>query len=106
MINSYNKLVRDKIPEIIEKSGNKCVIDILNDQEYLKKLDQKINEELLEFREEYSLEELCDLLEVLFAIAKVKGYSDHDIALMREQKNQKRGAFDKKILLKEVIEED
>ncbi len=106
MKNTYDKLVRDKIPEIIEKSGNKCVIDILNDQEYLKKLDEKINEELLEFREEYSLEELCDLLEVLYAIAKVKGYSLEEIEKMRLKKNEERGAFDKKILLKEVTEKD
>ena len=105
MVKTYNKLVRDKIPEIIEKSGNKCVINILNDNEYLKKLDEKINEELLEFREGYSLEELCDLLEVLHAIAKVKGYSLEDIKKARLKKNEERGAFDKKILLKEVIEQ-
>ena len=103
MVKTYNKLVRDKIPEIIEKSGNKCVIDILNDNEYLKKLDEKINEELIEFRDGYSLEELCDLLEVLYAIAKVKGYSLEDIKKTRHNKNEERGAFDKKILLKEVI---
>ena len=105
MVKTYNKLVRDKIPEIIEKSGNRCVIDILNDNEYLKKLDEKINEELLEFRDGYSLEELCDLLEVLYAMAKVKGYSLEDIKKTRLKKNEERGAFDKKILLKEVIEQ-
>ena len=106
MVKVYNKLVRDKIPEIIEKCGNSCIIATLNNDEYLKKLDEKINEELIEFRDGYSLEELCDLLEVLFAIGKLKGYSLEDIEKMRQQKNEARGAFDKKILLKEVVEKD
>lgn len=104
MQKNYDKLVRDKIPEIIQKSGNSCVIATLNDSEYLEKLNEKITEELKEFREDYSLEELCDLLEVLFAIAKVKGYSLNDIQKTREQKNLERGAFEKRILLKSVIE--
>ena len=58
----YNKLVRDRIPEIIEQAGQKCTCSILSDDDYLKMLDEKLNEELAEYQEDKSMEELADLL--------------------------------------------
>lgn len=62
-IKSYNKLVRDKIPEIIESKGDECTLEILNDDRYIEMLDKKLNEELAEYQTDKTLEELADLLE-------------------------------------------
>lgn len=62
-IKSYNKLVRDKIPEIIESKGDECTLEILSDDRYIEMLDKKLNEELAEYQADKTLEELADLLE-------------------------------------------
>ena len=98
----YNKLVRDKIPEIIEASGKTCETEILSDEEYLQMLDKKLDEELAEYHQEQNIEELADLLEVLYATVKAKGYSIEDLEQVRIEKQKARGGFDKKILLKSV----
>lgn len=98
----YNKLVRDKIPEIIDASGKTCEIEILSDEEYLQMLDKKLDEELAEYYQEQNIEELADLLEVLYATAKAKGYSIEELNHVRVEKQKVRGGFDKKILLKSV----
>ena len=99
---TYNKLVRDRIPEIIEKTGKRCEIEILNDEEYLKSIDAKLDEELAEYHKEQNLEELADLLEVIYAATIARGYSIEDLEKMRAFKANERGAFNKRILLKEV----
>lgn len=71
----YNKLVRDQIPEIIEADGETCVIEILPDAQYLEMVDAKLNEELAEYQESKSLEELADLLEVMGAMVKARGWT-------------------------------
>ena len=101
---TYNKLVRDRIPEIIEGTGKRCEIEILNDEEYLKAIDAKLDEELAEYHKEQNLEELADLLEVIYAATISRGYSIEDLEKMRAFKANERGAFNKRILLKEVIE--
>lgn len=58
----YDKLVRDKIPEIIEKSGKKCVVEVMDKEIYIQYLDRKLNEELAEYQSDKSIEELADLL--------------------------------------------
>ena len=100
----HNKLVRDKIPEIIEASGKTCETDILSDEEYLRMLDKKLDEELAEYHQEQNIEELADLLEVLYATAKARGYSIEEQEHVRIEKQKARGGFDKKILLKSVME--
>ena len=102
---TYNKLVRDRIPEIIEKSGNKCITEILSDEEYIEMLDEKLDEELAEYHKDKNIEELADLLEVIYAATKARGYSIEDLEKVRAEKAKKRGGFDKKILLRKVIEE-
>ena len=100
----YNKLVRDKITEIIQASGKSCEIEILSDEVYLQMLDKKLDEELAEYHKEQNLEELADLLEVLFATAKARGYSIERLYQVCDEKKKARGGFDEKILLKQVIE--
>lgn len=102
---TYNKLVRDIIPEIIEASGKSCVIEILSDEAYLQMLDKKLDEELAEYHQDQNLEELADLLEVIRACAVARGYTVEDLEHMRSKKAAKRGGFEKRILLKEVVEE-
>ena len=101
----YNKLVRDRIPEIIEMSGKRCVCSILPDEEYLARLDEKLNEELAEYQESKAMEELADLLEVIRAIAVARGSSIEEVEAIRQDKAEKRGGFEKKILLSEVVTE-
>ena len=101
----YDKLVRDKIPEIIEKSGKQCEIEILSDEKYLEMIDKKLDEELAEYHKDKNIEELADLLEVIYAATKARGYSIEELEKVRAEKAEKRGSFDKKILLKKVIEE-
>ena len=100
----YNKLVRDKIPGIIEADGKTCEIETLSDEEYLKMIDAKLDEELAEYHKEQNLEELADLLEVVRTAAIARGYSVEDLEMLRESKMEKRGGFQKRILLKKVVE--
>ena len=102
---TYHKLVRNRIPEIIEKDGKTCVCSILSDEDYLKLLDEKLNEELAEYQESKSMEELADLLEVMRAVAAARGSSMEEVEKIRKEKAAKRGGFEKKILLEEVVEE-
>jgi predicted house-cleaning noncanonical NTP pyrophosphatase (MazG superfamily) len=100
----HNKLVRDRIPEIIEASGRTCVAVTLPDDAYIRALDAKLNEELAEYQQSKSLEELADLLEVMGAVVKARGYTWDDLTRVRKEKRAARGAFDQRIFLKEVIE--
>lgn len=100
----YNKLVRDRIPEIIKEQGKLCDVAVLSDEEYLAMVDAKLDEELAEYHEDQNLEELADLLEVLYAAAKARGYSVEELEATRKAKAAKRGAFEKKLLLKSVTE--
>ena len=102
----YNKLVRDRIPEIIEASGKRCVCSTLTDEKYLAKLDEKLNEELAEYQESKSMEELADLLEVIRAVAAARGSSVEEVEAIRRNKAAKRGGFEKKILLTEITTDD
>ena len=100
----YNKLVRDRIPEIIGASGKSCVTEILSDEAYLRLVDAKLDEELAEYHSDQNIEELADLLEVIYAAAMARGYTLEQLESVRAAKAEKRGAFANKILLKEVIE--
>lgn len=100
----YNKLVRDRIPEIIKASGKSCVTEILSDEAYLRLVDAKLDEELAEYHSDQNIEELADLLEVIYAAAMARGYTLEQLESVRAAKAEKRGAFANKILLKEVIE--
>ena len=100
----YDKLIRDKIPEIIEQSGKKCIVEVMDNDTYIEYLDQKLNEELAEYQQDKSAEELADLLEVIYAVAVARGYSVEELERKRLDKAEKRGAFEKRLLLKSVSE--
>lgn len=100
----YSKLVRDRIPELIEADGKTCIYETLLDADYLRMVDAKLDEELAEYHKDQNIEELADLLEVIYAATKARGYSLEQLETVRAEKAAKRGAFEKKLLLKEVIE--
>jgi len=98
-LKTYNKLVRDNIPEIMINNGAKPVTRILTDVEYIEELNKKLTEEVNEYLESGSVEELADIEEVLLAILKAKDVSKEIFDEIRKEKVKKRGAFDKKIFL-------
>ena len=91
-IKTYNKLVRDKIPAIIEEVGKRCVVETLGDFEFLVALDAKLDEEL------------ADILEVVYTAALARGYTREELERIRVEKAEKRGGFENKILLRKVEE--
>ena len=101
-ITIHNKLVRDRIPEIIEADGKHCSVETLSDEEYLPLLERKLDEELAEYQDSKALEELADLLEVIQAVVKARGWTMAELERVRAEKAAERGGFDEKILLKEV----
>ncbi|MGG1640099.1 nucleoside triphosphate pyrophosphohydrolase [Paenibacillus sp. NRS-1782] len=101
----YSKLVRDKIPVIIEASGKKAEMRVLDDAEYKKMLDVKLQEELYEYItavEKDQVAELADSVEVVYAILDNKGISIEEFELVRLEKKKKRGGFGEKFLLVKV----
>lgn len=101
----YNKLIRDRIPEIIELSGKKVKVEKVQEEELLDLLNKKLLEELKEYEESGEVEELADLVEVVHAILDYKKISIEDFNKIREKKNQSRGAFKEGLLLLEVVED-
>ena len=104
----YDKLVRDNIPEIIKSNGSKPYFRILNDEEYWEYLLKKDNEELEEVKTASSLEEikqeLADKLELIRAMSEFNGFTLQDIINEANIKKEKRGGFQKRLLLEKVIE--
>ena len=100
----HNKLVRDRIPEIIEGSGKTCVTRILPQEEYLAALDAKLTEELAEYQADKSMEELADLLEVMMAVAEARGHSFAEVEAIRRAKAETRGGFRERIFLESVTD--
>ncbi len=101
---AYHKLVRDRIPEIIEKEGKQCACSVLSEEDFLNMLDQKLDEELAEYQESKSMEELADLLEVMRAVVLARGSSMEEVERIRIRKAEKRGGFEKRIMLETVTE--
>ena len=89
----YQKLVRDRIPEIIQRSGKTCSVRRLSSEDYLQALRTKLGEELAEYLESGELSELADLLEVLLATAEAEGYTREELEAVREKKARERGGF-------------
>ncbi|UOK59054.1 nucleoside triphosphate pyrophosphohydrolase [Metabacillus hrfriensis] len=103
---TYNKLVRDRIPEVIKRTGKSFNTTILTQEEYIKELKKKSYEELEEYMEskndEEALEELADVLEILHAFAAVHGSSINEVEEIRKKKAEKRGGFQERIFLVDV----
>ena len=102
MKQTYYKLVRDKIPGIIEAQGKCCVVRKLSDEAYLEMVDAKLDEELAEYHKDQNLEELADLMEVIYAAAEARGYTREELEQVRRKKAAERGEFRKRLLLLEV----
>ncbi len=100
----YNKLVRDLIPGIIEASGREAVTAQIDSGDRLLHLREKLKEEMAEYLQSGSMEELADLLEVIHSLADCSGQTWDALEAMRLKKKRQRGGFDKGILLLEVIE--
>lgn len=95
----YDKLVRDRIPEIIKDSGKELETSVLSTADYLAKLDEKLLEECDEYMESKTIEELADMLEVINAITLARGYSLEELEEVRRSKAISNGAFENRVLL-------
>lgn len=98
----YNKLVRDKIPEIIKADGKECETEIVRGIEKHELLEKKLLEEVQEYMEDKNLEELADIMEVLFGLANELGYNKEELLKKRADKRVERGGFKEGIVLKKV----
>ena len=98
----YNKLVRDKIPEIIKQDNKHPITHIASNQEYWEKLKEKLLEEVNEFLEDSTEEEFIDILEVIHAISDFKQFNKNKVNMLRKDKAEKRGRFKDKIILDKI----
>lgn len=98
----HNKLVRDKIPAIIIEDGRKCKTKILSEKDYIFELERKLSEEVHEYKLDKNLDELCDVLEVVYALAAARGMSLEELEAKRLAKRERRGGFDGKVYLIEA----
>ncbi len=98
----YHKAIRDKIPEIIKKDGYTCNVETLSDEKYLAEIEKKLSEEVTEYQSDKNVEELADILEVIYKIAKLKGISKEQLDKIRLDKVEKRGAFENNLFLKDT----
>ncbi len=94
----YNKLVRDRIPEILDTKGVPYEKRIANDIEYKEELIKKLEEEIVEFKEAGSVEELADILEVVDALKKLPDYVN--VIDVQKTKKEEKGGFEKRLILK------
>lgn len=101
---TYQKLVRDRIPTIIEQSGKTARVRTLDEGEYVRELRAKLQEEVAEYLEAQNIEELADVMEVLFALGKLHGVSETQLLEARKRKCAERGGFEKRIYLQSVEE--
>lgn len=102
---TYGKLVRDKIPQIIEANGEHPITRELSDEECRTELEKKLQEECQEVLTASGsdrLEELADVFEVMKSLAKIENATIEDVIAIADAKNQKRGGFDAKIFLEDV----
>lgn len=98
-IHEHYKLVRDKIPEIIRASGKTCHTVTLDDEDYARRLREKLQEETNEFLESHDVEELADIMEVVYALAVQKGYTLQQLEDIRARKAAERGGFADRVFL-------
>ena len=102
MRKNYDKAIRDKIPDIIKKSGNSCNVKKLSNDEFLPELEKKLREEVEEYLESKSVEELADAIEVIYRIAELKGTTKEKLERLREEKASERGEFNENLFLVDV----
>ncbi len=98
----YNKLIRDKIPEIIELTGKKCNVQVLHPSEFEEELNKKLDEVVREYLTSEDLEKLADVLEILYVLVEHHGCTMEDLEEIRFTKKEQRGSFSKKLLLQSI----
>jgi len=101
----YKKLVRDNIPNIIRRNGEEPIVEVLDKKRYKEELEKKLKEECMEVINAKGIdriEELADLLEVMYSLAELEDKTMEDVEKVRIEKKLKRGGFSKKIYLKGV----
>jgi len=79
----YDKVIRDKIPEIIQKDGYSCNVKTLSDEEFLVEIEKKLSEEVKEYQSNHDVTELADILEVIYRISVLKGTSKEELEKLR-----------------------
>ena len=102
----YDKAVRDKIPEIIQKDGHTCSVKTLSDEQFLVEIEKKLSEEVTEYQNNKNPEELADILEVIYRIAKLRGISKEELENIRVKKLEERGGFEENLFLIDTTKSD
>lgn len=97
----YDKLVRDRIPELIREKNQSCSFHVATDEEYRKKLYEKLHEEAEELVADRNAGEVADILEVLDAIMALEGISPEEVSVVKQEKHERRGGFESRIILEE-----
>jgi predicted house-cleaning noncanonical NTP pyrophosphatase (MazG superfamily) len=105
----HNKLVRDRIPELIEHDGKICVVSQLGHDDYVRELKRKLLEEAQEAGAASGLAELtielADLLEVMVSLCKATGISMNAVEDTRALRAEERGRFERRLFLENVVSE-
>lgn len=102
---TYDKAVRDRIPDIIRGLGKECSVQQVPEAQFLELLQKKLAEEVAEYLAQPSLEELADIMEVIMAIVRLSGNSMEELEAIRRKKAMDRGGFNDRLVLKHVLEE-
>ncbi len=102
----YNKAIRDKIPEIIQKDGYSCNVKTLSDEEFLVEIEKKLSEEIVEYQNDKNPEELADILEIIYRIAKLRGISKEELENIRIKKSEECGGFEANLFLIDTTKSD
>ena len=95
----FNKVIRDKIPESIQKDGHTCNVQVISDEKFLLEIEKKLSEEVTEYQNNKTPEELIDILEVIYKIAQLKGISKDELEKIRVKKLEDKGGFAKNLFL-------
>ena len=103
MVKKHYKAIRDNIPELIRSEGRDCSVTTLSDTEFLVEIEKKLSEELTEYLHSKNIDELADLLEVIYRVAELKGYTKEELEYLRIGKNKKNGGFQKNLFLLEIF---
>ena len=104
MLYTYNKLIRDNNVKLMENKGCKVTYEILDDKRYGQELDKKLQEEVSEYLADYSVEEMADVMEVIYAMLDFRGITMEEVEKVRLNKRNLKGEFKNKIFLKDVEE--